>query len=310
MATHLPLFMCPLILNLRINQSIFQSCAQASSEVHALALARHCASQKSGCSVFSELLLLIHVSHTKADIKHWSVMCLSATFQRAQLLGLDRGWIAVTGSKLKAVNLLPPPLTILRCPYWSKHPARRPRAWTRFLSAPESFQRLQIVSLWSVNPWLKATANTRSERVTHVSRSAAKNLGLFTAHKEPKEKQSACWDRLIISAGRVVGRRGGVWSFPSCSNSPVQHCFDVSGSRRYEAENKYVYPRHCWQPPRHVWLSIYMNTGWGFICILSVQTHVPPLNIQPSLGLLAPRCLPECSGQSVMSQLLWGFFFP
>lgn len=91
MATHLPVFMCLLILNVRINQTIFRSCTQASSEVHALALARHCGSQKSGCSVFSELLLLIHVSHTKADIKHWSVMCLSATFQRAQLLGLDRG---------------------------------------------------------------------------------------------------------------------------------------------------------------------------------------------------------------------------
>lgn len=127
MNTHLPLFMCLFILDLCINRTVFQSCTQASSEVHGPALARHCSSQKRGCSVFSELLLLIHVSHTKADIKHRSVMCLSATFQRAQLLGPDRGSIAVTGSKLKAVNLLPPPpLTMLRWPYWSKHAARRP----------------------------------------------------------------------------------------------------------------------------------------------------------------------------------------
>lgn len=99
MAAHLPLLMRLFILDLCINRTIFQSCTQASSDVHGPALALHCSSQKSGRSVFSELLLLIHVSHTKADIKHWSVMCLSATFQRAHLLGLDGGSIAVTGSK-------------------------------------------------------------------------------------------------------------------------------------------------------------------------------------------------------------------
>lgn len=74
----------------------------------------------------------------------------------------------------------------------------------------------------------------------------------FSQHtKGPLRKHGKRWERLIISGGY----------------SAFQHRFDLSGSCRYEAENKYVYPaallaggstrvaEYLYEP----WLRVYLH---------------------------------------------------
>lgn len=216
-------------------------------------------------------------------------MCLSTTFQRAELPRTSWGSESQLPLNNKRRTLNFHRSLLVMSPHQSEHSGEVFPALDRIYIVSEYFLGCpQIVLLPTLNPstWIcrrdtEPMCNSRFTLSCQKIQASSQHTNAFKKTWQP----SGVLDYFGVLLCYLV--LVGPFLDPATMSQKT---------------NMFI-PACCWQAAQHVWLSIYMSPGWGFICILSAKTNVVAERAAISGVNSLTRLIGMSKPNSVMSHL-------